>query len=102
PITESTLQPKARRNRLVATLACRSASSRLYAKPLHRIGSRTILEHLIDRIQAARIVDQIVLAISEGVENEVFIEFANRAGFDYVVGDENDVQHRLILAGEKG
>jgi len=100
PITDSTLEPKARGNRLVAALACRSASSRLYAKPLHRIGSRTILEHLIDRIQATRIVDQIVLAISEGVENEVFIEFANRAGLAYVIGDENDVQHRLILAGE--
>jgi N,N'-diacetyllegionaminate synthase len=100
PITESTLEPQVRRYRLVAALACRSASSRLYAKPLHRIGSRTILEHLIDRIQATGIVDQIVLAISEGVENEVFVEFADKTGLDYVRGDESDVQHRLILAGE--
>lgn len=102
PITEKTLRPEQRRPRLVATLACRAASSRLYAKPLHKIGNRTILQHLIDRIQATGIVDQIVLAISEGVENEVFVDFAVGAGFAYVIGDQDDVQQRLILAGRRG
>lgn len=101
-VAEGKLLPRPFRPRLVATLACRSASSRLYGKPLHRIGDMTILEHLTARIQSVPRVDQIVLAISEGIENEIFIEYAQKLGLEYVIGDEQDVQGRLILAGEKG
>jgi len=73
----------------------------LYGKPLQRIGDRTILEHLIARINDTRIVDQVVLAIAEGVANRVFIDFAVRLGLEYVIGDERDVQYRLIMAGDK-
>ena len=100
-ITEQELRPRPRRPRLVAALACRTASSRLYGKPLQRIGDRTILEHLIARINDTRIVDQVVLAIAEGVANKVFIDFAVRFGLEYVIGDERDVQYRLIMAGDK-
>jgi spore coat polysaccharide biosynthesis protein SpsF len=41
-----------------------------------------------------------VLAISEGTENEAFIELANQYGIDFVIGDEHDVLSRLISAGE--
>lgn len=101
-IMETLLVPRISRPRLVATLACRAASSRLYCKPLQRIGDRTILEYLIERIQSVPCVDQIVLAISEGTENRVFVEFAQKRNLEYVIGDEKDVQERLILAGEKG
>lgn len=100
-ITEALCVPHPRRPRLVATLACRAGSSRLYGKPVQRIGDRTILEYLVARLQSVPRVDQIVLAISEGVENELFTDYARKLGLDYVIGDETDVQERLILAGEK-
>lgn len=101
-IIETMLTPHAVRPRLIAALACRAASSRLYCKPLQLIGDHTILEYLVTRIQSVPRVDQIVLAISEGIENRIFIEFAEKTGLEYVIGDEKDVQGRLILAGEKG
>lgn len=101
-ITDAALTVRTMHRRLVAALACRAASTRLYCKPLQRIGDRTILEYLVARIRSVTRVDQIILAISEGVENEVFIGYARRLGLEYVVGDEIDVQGRLILAGEKG
>lgn len=101
-IVEAMLTPRASRPRLVATLACRSASSRLYCKPLQRIGDRTILEHLVERIQSVPCVDQIVLAISEGSENSIFVEYAEKLQLEYVIGDQQDVQARLIQAGEQG
>jgi len=87
--------------RFVATLACRNRSTRLYAKPLQLLGHQTILEHLVERIRRIKRLDQILLAISDGEENRVYIEYANRLGLEYVFGDEKDMQGRLILAGDK-
>jgi spore coat polysaccharide biosynthesis protein SpsF len=101
PLSEDLLVPRTKRLRLVATLACRAGGSRLYGKPVQRIGDRTILEYLVARIQSIPRVDQIVLAISEGSENTLFIDYANKLGIDYVIGDEWDVQERLIVAGER-
>jgi N,N'-diacetyllegionaminate synthase len=101
-ITEASLESHQQRPRLVATLACRNTSSRLYAKPLQRIGDRTILEYLVARIRSVPCVDQIVLAISEGDENAAFLEHARQLGLDCIFGDQQDVQNRLILAGERG
>jgi sialic acid synthase SpsE/spore coat polysaccharide biosynthesis protein SpsF (cytidylyltransferase family) len=101
PLGAEALAPHPARRRLVATLACRAGSSRLYGKPLHRIGDRTILDYLVARIRSIPRVDAIVLAISVGRENELFIDVARSLGLDYVIGDEHDVQQRLIQAGEK-
>lgn len=101
-VTEEVLTPRPHRPRVVATLACRAGGSRLYGKPLQRIGDRTILEYLVARLQSVPRVDQVVLAIAEGVENEVFIDYARKMGLDHVIGSEIDVQERLILAGEHG
>lgn len=101
-VGERVLEPRAARPRVVATLACRAGGSRLYGKPVQRIGDRTILEYLVARLASVPRVDQIVLAISEGVENELFIDYARTLGLDYIIGSEVDVQERLIVAGEHG
>lgn len=87
--------------RFVATLACRNRSTRLYAKPLQLLGHQTILEHLVERLRRVKRLDQIILAISVGEENRVFVEYAKRLGLEYIFGDEKDMQERLILAGDK-
>ena len=97
PITEADLAP-ADRPRVYATLACRIHSARLYAKPLQYVGDRPILKHLIDRLSLVRAIDGMVLAISEGADNAVFVECAHKWGLPYVVGDEADVLGRHIQA----
>jgi spore coat polysaccharide biosynthesis protein SpsF len=88
--------------RVVAALACRVQSKRLYAKPLQLIGDKTILEHQLDQLRRAPQIDEIVLAISEGTENCPFLDIAKKHGLKYVLGDQRDVLHRLILAGRVG
>lgn len=88
--------------RVVATLACRVQSKRLYAKPLQLIGEKTILEHQLDQLRWTPQIDEIVLAVSEGIENYPFLELAKKHGLKYVLGDQRDVLHRLILAGRVG
>lgn len=88
--------------KLIATLACRNNSKRLYGKPMQLLQTRTVLEYIVKGIEASGEVDEIVLAISSKTGNEIFIEEANRLGVRYVLGDDKDVLKRLIDACELG
>lgn len=90
--------------KLVAALACRNQGTRLYGKPMQNLDLEegiTILGHIVSVIQKLPSIQAIILGIAECAENSSFIEFAQRRGVDYIVGDENDVLLRLIECGRK-
>ena len=92
------------RRKLVAALACRNQGSRLYGKPLQNldvIESIRIIDLIIDGLNSLNCIDDIVLGISEGEDNEVFKSVAKERGSEYIIGDQIDVLHRLILCGEE-
>jgi spore coat polysaccharide biosynthesis protein SpsF len=89
--------------KLVAALACRNQGSRLYGKPLQNLdidNGITILDNIINCLRKISIIDSIVLGIAEGVENDVFVEFANTNKIKYIRGSEEDVLGRLIKCGD--
>jgi spore coat polysaccharide biosynthesis protein SpsF len=90
--------------KLVACLACRNQGSRLYGKPMQHLDINerlTILDYIISAVRTFRPVSEIVLGISEGVENEIFKHIAKKHNVDFIVGDEEDVLQRLIQCCEK-
>lgn len=91
------------KRRLVAAIACRNQGARLYGKPLQNLNvehSIRILDNIIDCLRTLPCIDEIVLGISEGVENEVFKRVAEEKGLRYVVGDQIDVLARLVACGQ--
>jgi spore coat polysaccharide biosynthesis protein SpsF len=89
--------------KLIAALACRNQGSRLYGKPLQNLDidkGVCILDNIIQSLKMTNSVDEIVLGISEGVENKIFESYAVKHGLKYVVGDETDVLSRLIQCGK--
>lgn len=91
--------------KVIATLACRVQSKRLYAKPLQYIDidkEISILEYLVGFLKTCEGIDEIILAISEGLENKPFEVLAQKMNLQYVIGPEHDVQQRLIMAADKG
>lgn len=91
------------KRRLVAALACRNQGSRLYGKPLQNldvVASVRIIDNIIDCIKTLDFIDEIVLGISEGIDNEVFKVVAQEKGLRYIVGDQQDVLFRLIQCGQ--
>ncbi len=88
--------------RLVAAIACRNQGSRLYGKPLQNLdvtnGIR-IIDNILDCLRSIDAIDEIVLGISEGVENEIFKEIAEQQKIRFIVGDETDVLARLVACG---
>lgn len=90
---------------LVAAIACRNQGSRLYGKPIQNLdvdkGIR-IIDNIVDCLKSIPCIDEIILGISEGIENEVFKYIAEQKGLRYVVGDQIDVLSRLIKCGQLG
>ena len=93
------------KRKLIAALACRNQGSRLYGKPLQNLdisNKITILDNIIQCLKAIKIVDEVILGISAGIENEVFMKYAQDHNLRFVIGDEIDVLSRLIKCGELG
>lgn len=86
--------------KIIATLACRNNSKRLYGKPLQLLENYSVLEYMINRIKERKEISAIVLAISEAKGNEAFVELAERNELKYIIGDDRDVLGRLIKACE--
>jgi spore coat polysaccharide biosynthesis protein SpsF len=61
----------------------------------------TILDQLVGLIQTIPSIHSTVLGVSEGLENLPFIEYAQKKGIDYIVGDQKDVLQRLIQCGHR-
>ena len=91
------------KRKLVAALACRNQGTRLYGKPLQNLDIEsgiTILDNVISCLQSISCIDEVVLGISEGIENEVFIKIAQEKKIKYIIGDQEDVLLRLIDCGK--
>lgn len=84
--------------RLVAVIACRADSSRLYAKPLQNLADgTTILDQKLATLAAlGETVSQSVIAIAEGIENLAYIDAAARGQARYLFGSKHDILSRLV------
>ena len=91
------------KRRLVAAIACRNQGTRLYGKPIQNLdveqGVR-ILDNIINCLESIECIDEIVLGVSEGLENNIFIDIAEEKQLRYVVGDQVDVLDRLVKCGQ--
>ena len=91
------------KKKLVAALACRNTGSRLYGKPIQNLdvyNRYKIIDYIIDSLEMIECIDEIILGISNGIENKIFVEIANQKKLKYIVGDEIDVLKRLIMCGD--
>lgn len=90
--------------KLIAAIACRNESSRLYAKPMQFLNIKkkiSVIEFIINRLKKIKIIDEIVLAISNETDSLVYKNIAKKNKIKFIFGDQKDVLHRLIKAGEK-
>ena len=92
------------KRKLVAAIACRNKGTRLYGKPLQNLDEKKgirIIDNIISCIREINVIDEIVLGIAEGPENEIFKLIAKEKKIDFIIGDEENVLSRLIKCGEK-
>ncbi len=95
-------QSFARENiRVVAVIQARMGSRRLPGKVLKPIAGKPLLWHIVHRLKACRLLEEIAVATSVNAADEAIVEWCNANGVTVVRGPEDDVLARYANAAEK-
>lgn len=89
--------------KLIAAIACRNKSSRLYAKPLQTLDIKkkiSVINFIISNLKKQKIIKEIVLGISDKPENSIYKSIARKHKIKYILGSDKDVLKRLIRCGK--
>lgn len=84
-----------------AIIQARSNSTRLPNKVLKRLGEKTVLEHIIDRIEYAECVDKVVVATTVNKQDNAIAALCADRGTLCYRGSENHVLERFYLAAKE-
>ena len=87
-------------NKVTATVQARLGSSRLPGKCLMPVLDKPLLQHMIERIRASRLVDQVVIATTTSELDDSLERFGNDIGVDVFRGAEDDVLGRICACLE--
>jgi len=87
--------------RVVAVIQARMGSTRLPGKVLKPIAGKPLLWHIVHRLKACRLLEDIAVATSVNPADEAIVEWCNQEGIMVVRGPEDDVLQRYARAAEK-
>lgn len=79
----------------------RIGSARLPGKVLMRLGTKTVLEHVLERCKAIALEKEVCLATSDLTQDDPVAAMAKKCGVALFRGDERDVLSRYYGAAEK-
>lgn len=87
--------------RTVAIIQARMGSSRLPGKVLADIAGKSMLQRVIERVAAAQLVDDVVIATTTSVEDDLLIEHLRRiTTYNFFRGPVNDVLSRFYFCAK--
>jgi len=84
----------------VAIIQARMSSSRLPGKIMTDIAGKPMLQHVINRVQKARMLDLVLVATSENEEDDVVARFCHETGISCFRGSLDDVLDRYYQAAK--
>jgi len=87
--------------RIVAIIQARMGSTRLPGKVMKQLCGQTVMAHVICRVQACPLVDEVVVATTTSLVDDVIVAEAERCGVKWFRGSEEDVLERYYLAAKK-
>src|SRR5262249_5722747 len=81
--------------KVLAIVQARMASTRLPGKTLMEIESRPVIQHIIERVQSARGIDDLVVATTDRPADDSLVAFLKAGRVKVFRGSENDVLDRF-------
>lgn len=87
--------------KIVATIEARMTSRRLPGKVLMPVGNTNMLSYLYQRLQLVPSLNDIILATTTNKEDDVLVEFAQKANLAYFRGSEANVLSRVLSAAQR-
>lgn len=84
--------------RVVAVIQARMGSARLTGKTLVSLAGKPLLQHIVERLQRATLVHEVVIATTHHVRDKPIEALATDLHIRPVLGSEDDVLSRYALA----
>lgn len=84
--------------KIVASIEARMTSSRLPGKVLMLADGKPLLQHMVERIRKAKLVDDIVVATTVNATDLPIVELCQQLGIKVFRGSEEDVLQRVLDA----
>ena len=82
-------------------IQARLGSSRLPGKILKKIGDKSVLEYLIDRLKRSRLAEQIIVATTNEKIDQKIVDVIKKLEINSFIGDELDVLNRYYQCAKK-
>jgi spore coat polysaccharide biosynthesis protein SpsF len=86
--------------RIVAVIQARMGSTRLPGKVLKPVAGQPLLWHIVHRLKASRLIEDIAVATTTNARDDAIAEFGAKHDIAVVRGPEDDVLARFALAAE--
>jgi len=86
--------------RIVAVIQARMGSTRLPGKVLKPVAGQPLLWHIVHRLKASHLIEDIAVATSTHPRDDAIVEFGRQHGVQVVRGPEDDVLARFARAAE--
>lgn len=84
----------------VCIVQARMGSSRLPGKVLQDLSGRTMLARVIERVRAARSIDEVLVATTTLTQDDPIVDECRRHSVSFWRGDETDVLNRYFQAAK--
>lgn len=84
-----------------AIIQARTASTRLPDKVLLELGGKTVLEHVIQRVEKSKKIEKVVVATTTKKKDDRIIDLCKKLNIDYFRGSETDVLDRYYQTAKK-
>lgn len=85
---------------ITAIIQARMGSTRLPGKVMKVLGDKTVLGHVITRVQAIPLVNRVVVATTTNEEDSLICSEATKFGVDFYRGSQDDVLCRYYEAAK--
>ena len=86
--------------RIVAVIQARMGSTRFPGKVLKPVAGKPLLWHIIHRLRASRLIEEIAVATTTNPLDDAIVRFAADQGVTVIRGPEDDVLARYARAAE--
>ena len=83
---------------IAAIIQARMGSSRLPGKILANLVGKPLLHHVVQRVGASSLVEDVIIATTDQPQDDAIAEFSERSGLKCFPGSEQDVLDRVYQA----
>lgn len=90
-----------RKPKVVCIVQARMTSSRLPGKSMIPLGGKPLLQNVLERAMAAKLVDEVVLATTDQAEEDVLADLGRRLGVTVFRGHPTDLVDRYARAARQ-